>query len=67
MKFMTVSQAARQLGRSERWLRSVEARGRIPRARRDLNGWRIYTVEDISRIRRLIVPEREGDPSTNRA
>ncbi len=67
MTGLTVGQAARQLGRSEHWMRSAEAKGKIPKARRDLNGWRIYTAEDICRIRQILVPEKEGDPSTNRA
>ncbi len=64
MTGFTVGQAARQLGRSEQWLRSAEAKGRIPKARRDLNDWRIYTAEDIARLRQLLVPQREGDPSS---
>jgi DNA-binding transcriptional MerR regulator len=43
---LTVSQAARELGRSEKWLRNSEVKGKIPKARRDINGWRIYTIED---------------------
>jgi DNA-binding transcriptional MerR regulator len=55
-RVLTVSEAARQLGRSERWLREAEARGKIPKARRDLNGWRVYTEEDLERLRQLLVP-----------
>jgi DNA-binding transcriptional MerR regulator len=55
----TVSRAARALGCSERWLRQAEAKGRIPKARRDLNGWRFYTEEDIERIRELLFPLSE--------
>ena len=52
---LNVSQAARQLERSERWLRDAERKGKIPKARRDLNGWRVYTPEDIAKLRELIV------------
>lgn len=52
---LNVSQAARQLERSERWLRDAERKGKIPKARRDLNGWRIYTPEDIAKLQELIV------------
>jgi DNA-binding transcriptional MerR regulator len=52
---MNVSQAARELERSERWLRDAERKGRIPKARRDLNGWRVYTAEDIAKLKELIV------------
>jgi DNA-binding transcriptional MerR regulator len=58
-RVMRVSEAARELGRSERWLRQAEAKGRIPKARRDLNGWRFYTQEDIERIRELLFPTSE--------
>ena len=54
---MTVSEAARELGHSERWLREAERKGKIPRARRNLNRWRVYSEEDIQAIRRLL----EGD------
>jgi len=53
---LTVTEAARELGRSERWLRDAEAKGKIPKARRDLNNWRVYTEEDIAKIRQLLVP-----------
>ena len=52
----TVSQAAREIGRSERWLRKAEAEKRIPEAKRDLNGWRVYTQEELEVIKRLLVP-----------
>ena len=47
---LSVSQAARQLERSERCLRDAERKGKIPKARRDLNGWRVYTPEDIKHL-----------------
>ena len=52
----TVSETARELGRSERWLRQAEAKGKIPKARRDLNGWRVYTLEDIAKLKELLIP-----------
>lgn len=55
MNNMRVSEAARVLGCSEKWLREAERKGKIPTARRDLNGWRVYTDEDIDKIRRLIL------------
>jgi DNA-binding transcriptional MerR regulator len=57
-KTLTVSEAARELRRSERWLRDAERRGKIPKARRDLNGWRVYTIEDIAKLKELIVGSR---------
>ncbi len=56
---LTVSQAARELGRSEKWLRTAESEGKIPKARRDLNGWRVYTLEDIEALRALLVPQKK--------
>jgi len=53
----TVCRAARELGCSERWLREAEKQGKIPMARRDLNGWRVYTEEDIERLKALLIPE----------
>lgn len=57
VELITVSQAARRLGRSERWLREAETKGKIPKARRDLNGWRVYTDDDVKRIGGLLAPE----------
>jgi len=55
-KILTVSEAARELGRSEKWLRNAERKGKIPRARRDLNGWRVYTQDDIEKLKELLIP-----------
>ena len=55
MESITVSKAARELGCSERWLREAEKEGRIPKARRDLNGWRVYTAKDIAKLRELLL------------
>jgi len=59
-RVLTVSEAARELGRSEKWLRNAERKGKIPRARRDLNGWRVYTSEDIAKLQELIIGSRES-------
>lgn len=63
MELITVSKAARRLGRSERWLREAEAKGKIPKARRDLNNWRIYTEEDIERLGTLLMPKSKDNGS----
>lgn len=55
-----VAQAARKLGCSEKWLREAERRGRIPKARRDSNGWRYYTEADIDILRRFLFGESVG-------
>lgn len=53
---LKTSEAARELGVSVDWLRGAEAKGKIPLARRDLNGWRVYTLEDITKLRELLLP-----------
>jgi DNA-binding transcriptional MerR regulator len=47
----SISVAARKLGLSAEWLRKGEERGSIPRARRDRNGHRYYTREDLNKLR----------------
>jgi len=66
-RVFTVSEAARELSRSERWLREAEAKGGIPKARRDLNGWRVYTQEDVERLRQLLVPKLVIEAESRRA
>lgn len=55
-KTLTVSETAREVGRSEKWLRNAERNGKIPKARRDLNNWRVYTEEDIAKLKELLIP-----------
>ena len=57
MERLKVHQAARLLSCSEAFLRRAERKGRIPKARRDLNGWRVYTQRDIQILRRLLTPK----------
>lgn len=57
-KILRLSEAARLIGCSERWLRDAEAKGKIPRARRDINNWRVYTQEDIAKLKELLIPHR---------
>jgi DNA-binding transcriptional MerR regulator len=47
----SISEAARELGLSAEWLRQGERRGSLPLARRDRNGYRYYTEEDLERLR----------------
>ena len=56
MKFLKVNEAARVLGCSEAFLRRAEQHSKIPRAKRDINGWRVYDDEDIQRLRELLSP-----------
>ena len=56
----SISQAARQLGLSAEWLREGERRGSLPKARRDRNGHRVYSQEDILRLRNRRFLGRSG-------
>jgi DNA-binding transcriptional MerR regulator len=50
-RIYNISQTASVLGLSAEWLRQGERRGSLPLARRDRNGYRYYTTEDIERLR----------------
>lgn len=50
-RFYSVSEAARELSLSAEWLREGERRGSLPKAKRDRNGYRIYTESDLERLR----------------
>jgi hypothetical protein len=52
-----ISEAAKQLGVTPHYLRLLEWRGRIPPARRDLNG-RVYSPFDIALLRSMGVGSR---------
>jgi len=53
---LRVNQAARELGVSEAWLRRADGRIGVPKARRDINGWRVYSWEDIAALRAVLLP-----------
>lgn len=55
-----ISEAARELGISAEWLRAGEKRGFFPPARRDRNGHRYYTQEDMARLRNRRRPHASG-------
>ena len=59
MRVLRVAEIARELGCSERFLREAEKKGKLPKAKRDLNGWRVYTQEDLERLRKLLIPGSE--------
>ena len=56
-----ISEAARELGISIEWLRKGEARGFFPPARRDRNGQRYYTEEDMERMRNRPTSRRSNE------
>jgi len=55
MSMLQVSQVTRELGCSVDWLREAEKKGKIPKAKRDLNGWRVYTPEDIAKLQEMLL------------
>ncbi len=58
-RVLSISEAARELGLSAEWLRQGEKRGSLPLARRDRNGYRYYTDDDLERLRnRRLLPAR---------
>ena len=60
-RIYSISEAARKLGLSAEWLRRGEKRGSLPLARRDRNGYRYYTSEDVERLRnRRLLPVEEA-------
>ena len=56
---MRITAAARWLGVSSAWLKNLERRGTIPRARRDVHGHRRYTDVDLKKIREAIFTRTE--------
>lgn len=62
---MRIGNVSKRVGTSTSWLRKLEHQGKIPRARRDRNGHRRYTPEDVDRIRRVIYPSGEAPEPTN--
>ena len=56
LKLLRVNDAAGELGISGSWLRRAEQRGKIPPAKRDLNGWRVYTEADVALLREKLFP-----------
>jgi|ETNmetMinimDraft_16_1059900.scaffolds.fasta_scaffold433069_1 DNA-binding transcriptional MerR regulator len=56
MELLTIGQVARQLGVSVDWLRRAEKDKKIPRARRRLGGWRVYSAADLERLQTLLLP-----------
>jgi excisionase family DNA binding protein len=51
---VNTEEAARSLGVSKSTLLRMLKSGRITEVSRDRNGWRIFTREDLDRIRRML-------------
>jgi excisionase family DNA binding protein len=47
---MTITQAARRVGVSPKTIRRWEEAGKVPKAKKDWRGWRVYFPEDVERL-----------------
>lgn len=47
---MTITQAARKVGVSPKTIRRWEDAGKVPAARKDWRGWRVYFHEDVEHL-----------------
>ena len=52
MRVMQVNEVARELGGV-----GGEGRGRIRKARRDINGWGVYSQANVAALREALIPE----------
>ena len=53
-RIFRISELAKELDRSILTVKKWEGNGLIPKAKRDSRGWRYYTEDDLSRIKRLV-------------
>ena len=60
MPLMKIGEVARELGVSVDWLRRAEKDGRIPRAKRQLAGWRVYSPDDVAALWALLITTPRG-------
>jgi DNA-binding transcriptional MerR regulator len=54
---LRIGEAAEELNVTTHWLRLGEATGSLPPARRSVGGHRLYTKQDVERLRSLGVGE----------
>ena len=59
---MRIKGAAERLEISPDWLRELEKQRRIPQAKRDLNGHRRYTVNDVAKLKSILFGEQPAHP-----
>lgn len=51
---LTIGELARRLGVSADTLKRWEENGKIPKPRRTIGGWRIYSEDEVKRIERML-------------
>ena len=56
MRLLTIGEVARELDISVEWLQKPERDGRIPEAKRNINGWRVYIQDDLEHLRKILIP-----------
>lgn len=56
----TVHDIAKPLGLSAQTIRNYENSGKLPRPKKDKNGWRYYTEEDFTKIRAYFIDSKKG-------
>jgi molybdopterin-binding protein len=61
---LTSTQVCQLLGISTKTLYQWERSGKIPPARRDRRGWRVFSLKQVDAIRRYLGPERLDCPPT---
>ena len=54
MRLLQIGEAARELGITIEHLRKLEREGKIPKAKRLLNCRRVYSEDDLERIRQIL-------------
>jgi DNA-binding transcriptional MerR regulator len=62
MRLLTSGDTARELGISVEWLRKLERKGVIPKAKRLPNQRRVYTDEDLKYLRQILMPSMHDQP-----
>ena len=51
---LTIGELARRLGVGADTLKRWEPNGKIPKPRRTIGGWRIYSEDEVKRIERML-------------
>lgn len=61
-KYFSIKEAASRLGVTRQTVKNWEGGGDIPKPRRNSRGWRLYTDEDVEKIRKLMKLDEVIDP-----
>jgi len=54
---LTIGELARRFGVSADTLKRWEERGEIPRSRRTIGGWRIYSNDEVNKLEHMLKPQ----------